>query len=299
MNSSSFRFVLDLHSTQSQVSIPVTKGDTARVWYISFSDGGLPYVIEDGCLAKMEIKRPTGTFLEAFCSIEKNTTVKYDFSQDDVTKYTAAASGVHDCSVTIYDGEGDEISSARFTMVVSDKVVNKDDLNIDDVNKNAIDAMIAAEASRQEAETGRVNAEAARQTNEDARQEALQKFDSAVGRIDEKIAEMDRRAASGEFDGKTILEQYWTKTTIDTSNYKLTVALTDITGKVVHSDSVDLPLASTVVGGSVNDGIVTLILHNGHAIRFSVSELVDGLTTVADVERMISDAITVALNTEV
>ena len=66
MISSNYRFMLDLHSTQSQISLPVTLGDTARVWYISLADGGVPYIIEDGVLAKIEIKRPTGTFIEAF-----------------------------------------------------------------------------------------------------------------------------------------------------------------------------------------------------------------------------------------
>jgi hypothetical protein len=61
MNSAKFRFVLDLHSAQSQVSIPALVGDTSRTLYISFTDGGLPYVIADGCLAKISIKRPSGT----------------------------------------------------------------------------------------------------------------------------------------------------------------------------------------------------------------------------------------------
>lgn len=193
MNSSNFRFVLDLHSTQSQVSIPVTKGDTARKWYISLSDGGLPYIIEDGCLAKIEIKRPTGTFLEAFCPIEKNTTVKYDFSQNEITVNTAAVDGVHDCSVTIYDAEGNKIGSPRFSMVVSDRVVNSDDINLSDEDLTAIDAMLAAEASRQEAEVGRVNAEAERQDNEGARQDTLGQLNAALKQIDDKMTEADTK----------------------------------------------------------------------------------------------------------
>lgn len=209
MNSSKFRFVLDLHSTQSQISIPVTKGDTARVWYISLSDGGLPYIIEDGCLAKIEIKRPTGTFLEVFCPIENNTTIKYDFSQDDKTIYTAAVEGVHDCSVTIYDAEYNQVCSPKYSMVVSDRVVNSDDINLSDDDVRAIDAMMASEASRQEAEIGRVNAEAVRQANEAARvaaEEARASSESqrvtdeaarqtameeALTRIDTKLAGVD------------------------------------------------------------------------------------------------------------
>lgn len=166
MISSNYRFTLDLHSTQSQISLPVTLGDTARVFYISLSDGGLPYIIPDGVLAKMEIKRPTGTFIEAFCVIENNTTIKYDFSQNT---RTAIVEGIHDCAVILYDAKGNVIGSPRFTMVVSNRVVNSDDINLSDEDITAIDAIIAAEASRQEAELGRINKEAERQTAEESR----------------------------------------------------------------------------------------------------------------------------------
>ena len=183
MNSSIYRFILDLHSTQSQISLPVTLGDTARVFEISFSDGGMPYILETGVLAKLEIKRPTGTYLVAFCAIERNTTIKYDFSQNE---NTAVVPGVHDCSIILYDAEGKEIGSPRFSMVVSDRVINSDDINLTDEDITAIDAMIAAEASRQAAETGRVNAEASRQEAEEKRVETLNQIREAL--------------ANGEFD---------------------------------------------------------------------------------------------------
>lgn len=309
MNSSNFRFVLDLHSTQSQISIPVTKGDTARVWYISLSDGGLPYIIEDGCLAKIEIKRPTGTFLEAFCPIEKNTTVKYDFSQDEITVNTAAVDGVHDCSVTIYDADGGIIGSPRFSMVVSDRVVNSDDINLTDEDLTAIDGMIVAEASRQEAETGRVNAEAERQTNEGVRQETLGQLGAAIKKVDDKIAEMEKRAEDGEFDGEDgkdgadgadgTLADYRIKTSLNTTDYKLTVSLTDTKGNVINSDTVDFPIESVVVGGDEQDGIITLTLQNGNKITFEIGDLVDGLATSKEVDDKIANAITTTLNTEV
>lgn len=180
MNSSNYRFTLDLHSTQSQISLPVTKGDTARKFYISLSDGGLPYIIEDGCLAMMSIRRPTGTFLEAFCVIENNTTIKYDFAHDDVTKKSAITDGVHDCAVVLQDADGNTIATPRFTMVVSDKVVNSDDLNIPDEDESAIKAMIAAEAARQTAETGRVNAESARVIAENGRAETVRQLRESI-----------------------------------------------------------------------------------------------------------------------
>ena len=73
MNYSRVRFSLDLHKNQAQVSVPVSIGDTAKKFYITFTDGGLPFFIPDGCLVMMSIKRPTGTFIQTFCVIENNT----------------------------------------------------------------------------------------------------------------------------------------------------------------------------------------------------------------------------------
>lgn len=193
MNSSNFRFMLDLHTTQSQISIPASLGDTGRVWYISFADGGMPYIIPDGVLAKISIKRQTGSTLEAFCAIEKNTTVKYDFASDEITVNTAAVAGIHDITVTLYDKDGRILGSPRFTMVVSDRVINKDDIDLSDDDITAIDAILVKEAARQVAETARGNAESARDIAEIDRATAEVKRENAESLRDE--AETERSVA--------------------------------------------------------------------------------------------------------
>lgn len=173
MNTSKFRFTLDLQSIQSQISIPVTRGDTARTWEISFSDGNRPFILGEGILAKLEIKRPTGTYMEEFCAIENETNVRYSFSQNE---NTAAVEGVHACALILYGADGELIGSPRFTMIVSERVISADDINLSDSNLSAIDAMIAAEAARQSAEVGRVNAEASRQSAESAREQTAEQM---------------------------------------------------------------------------------------------------------------------------
>jgi hypothetical protein len=180
MNPIKHRFTLDMHSAQSQISIPALLGDTGRELHITLTDGGNPYTITDGCLAKISIKRPTETYLEEFCAIEGGTTVVYPFSTN-----TCVVEGIHNCDVTLYDAEGDEIASPRFTMVVSERAINSDDINLSDEDRTAISAMIAAEASRQEAETGRINNEATRVTAETAR------IDAETGR-ESSYAELER-----------------------------------------------------------------------------------------------------------
>ena len=160
MNYSIHRFTLDMHSVQSQISIPVLLGDTGRKFRINLSDGGNPYIIEDGCLAKITINRPTGTHLEEFCEIEGNTTIVYPF---DKNENTAAVEGIHDCDITLYDLEGNNIASPRFTMVVSERVRKADDITLKDEDFTIIDAIVNAEAIRVAAEKVRAANEASRQ----------------------------------------------------------------------------------------------------------------------------------------
>jgi hypothetical protein len=191
MNYSTYRFALDLHSTQSQVSLPVSQYDNARVLLINLSDGGLPYVIEDGCLAMLEIKRPRGSILQSFCPIEKNATVRYEFSQDEGA--ASVEDGVHDCSVNLYDSEGHILGTPRFTMIVSERVVNSDNIDFSANDVTAIDAMIAKEAERQVAENARVNAEEERKAKELERQVAE---NARVNAEEERKAkELERQAA--------------------------------------------------------------------------------------------------------
>lgn len=195
MNTSKFRFTLDLQKTQSQISIPVTLGDTARTWLISFSDGGQPYAIEEVSLAKLEIKRPTGTYMEEFCAIENGTTVRYSFSQNE---NTALVEGINQCAVILYGTDGEILASPRFTMLVIDRVVAIDDINISDEDQGVIDRIIATEKARVEAETGRVNAEAERHAAELLRQTAETARVEAEKAREQKFSELKTVEANPE-----------------------------------------------------------------------------------------------------
>lgn len=170
MNSSKYRFTLDMHTAQSQVSLPIVLHDTARKLYISLADGGKIYHIADGCLAVIRIDRPTGTYIEQFCPIEDNTNIVYDFAQ---YTNTAIVEGLHECEVTLYGLDGRIITTARFSMVVSARVVNKDDIEITDDDWTIIDSVAVEEARRQEN---------FRQAMEDVK-EAIDSIDDAIDEI--------------------------------------------------------------------------------------------------------------------
>lgn len=178
MNSSTLRFNLDLHTVQSQISIPVLIGDTGRTWRVTLSDGGEPYKIKSGCLAKLSIVRPTGTKFEEFCTIENETTIVYNFEQNE---NTAAVEGLHDCDITLYSPNGVALGSPRFSMVVSDRVIPRDDIVVTDEDRNILDSMISAEAARVSAEEGRVTAEAERAAAEAERVAAEELREVATG----------------------------------------------------------------------------------------------------------------------
>lgn len=150
MNFSNYRFTIDLHSLHSQTSIPVMLGDTGITWHINLCDGGKPYLIADGCLAKISIKRPTGTYHEAFCEIRENATIVYPFEQE-----TCVAVGLHNCEITLYGVDGTVLGTPRFSMVVGDRVIRNDDINLTDQDRTIVDAMAVEEAKRQAAEESR------------------------------------------------------------------------------------------------------------------------------------------------
>ena len=146
MNASIYRFTLDIHSAQSQISLPVMLNDTSRRLYISLSEGGKLYHIADGCMAVVRINRPTRTYIEQFCAIEDNINIVYDFSQ---YTNTAIVEGLHECEVTLYGLDGGVLTTARFSMVVSARVVNKESAVITDENWTMLDSIAAEEAKRQ------------------------------------------------------------------------------------------------------------------------------------------------------
>lgn len=201
MNSSNYRFSLDIHSRQSQVSIPVLLNDTGRSLYISLSDGGEPYCIADGCRAVLFATKADETTLINDCIIEWNTTIRYDF-----TEQTATAEGITNCEIRLYGVDGRMITSPRFLMVVDARTVYDGNVIISANETNAIDAIIlkedaraGAEEKRVIAERARTEAEVSRAAAEQARDEAEKKRQAAaVSAIEEVNRAVDRanRAAA-------------------------------------------------------------------------------------------------------
>lgn len=187
MSPSKYIFTLDLRTVQSQMSLPVTQGDTNRTLVISFSDGGKPFVLGSGATAMISLVRPTGTSVQEFCLIEDDgARVVYNFSE-----HTCAVSGLHKCQIVLYNSEGKQIASPKFAINASPKLIDGDDLIIPDEDITAIDAIYIAEAQRQSAESERKEAEALRKSNTQA----------AITEINEVKASIEAMRDNGDFDG--------------------------------------------------------------------------------------------------
>lgn len=196
-----YRFTLDMQTVQSQVSLPVSLNDTARTLYISFTEGGKPYTIEVGCLAKLTISRPSGSKKHEFCPIQGNTTVVYSFDLS-----TASEEGIHDCEITLYDRHGGQITAPRFNFVVSDRVVDIDDNNgLTEEHLGIIDEIVHKEIERQVAEEvrviseeGRVAAEETRVASEEGRVAAEETRTATFEKIEHDTFEAVSRILDGQ-----------------------------------------------------------------------------------------------------
>ena len=118
MKDSHYRISLDIHSTQSQVSLPVKQGDTSRKVFISLCEGGKPYHIEEDCFAVFSAKKPDGNVIENNCVIADNV-IEYS-----ITEQTSSARGILNCEIKLYSVNYGLLTSPSFTIIVDGRAVS-------------------------------------------------------------------------------------------------------------------------------------------------------------------------------
>lgn len=121
MNFSNYRLSLDIHETESGLSLRAKKGDTIRKIYVTLMDGGTPYRITPDCTAAFTARKPDNTILFNEAAIENNAIVY------TLTPQTTAAAGQVRCEVRLYGGDGRLITSPRFFLDVDDTVFTEGD----------------------------------------------------------------------------------------------------------------------------------------------------------------------------
>lgn len=159
MNSSKYRFTLDMQSEISQISIPVRQWDNNRELLINLTDSGTPYIIERGCYAYFAATNHDDEDIIKSCKIVKNTTISIVLD-NTITEVP----GVVDCEIRLYGADGELITSPSFILVVQDRVVHNDSDVISREDLPLLNQLMQEEAGRVAAEEARVEAEEARRT---------------------------------------------------------------------------------------------------------------------------------------
>lgn len=201
MNYSNYRFTLDIQSNLSQVSLPVKLNDTGRRLLIGLTDGGNPYTISAGSMAKFTYKKAEqnaeGEYEAGLydCILEDN----YSTIRFDLTSAVTSVAGVVDCEIRLYGPNGRLLTSPRFILVVDERVIYDDDIPLTEEQTSTIDAIIVTEAARAEAETKRVEAEVARET---AFAEAIDNANTAATDAQAVADELSQKLASGDYRGE-------------------------------------------------------------------------------------------------
>lgn len=131
------KFALDVNQTASQVSISVKKGDTARRLLIHLTESGYSYHLNDECYAVFTAKKPDGHVIFNDCTIE-DCAICYNF-----TPQTVPVAGLVECEIVLYGSDSEQLTSARFYMIVEDTIYDID-TEIESTDEyNALAALIA------------------------------------------------------------------------------------------------------------------------------------------------------------
>jgi hypothetical protein len=207
---SAYKFNLDLHSSQSQVSLAVKQGDTDRSFEITLSDGGEAFILPAYCVAVLLIKKPYGRTYSSGCIIEHNSVIKFEFDENVTTD-----PGINICELAVYGADNELIASPSFTMIVSERAVNTEEITVATEDVNKFDEIYSSEATRLENEErredneygvdgtgkteGRVYAESQREDAEKSRASAEKERDDA-----EKVRANNEAARKTTFEQKVL-----------------------------------------------------------------------------------------------
>lgn len=125
-----YRISLDVHKTESQVSITTFRGDSGHKIVANLTEDGKPLPLSKKCKVFFECVKADTKTLTNECDVE-NGKIVYNFKQDTPegeTCQTTAVPGVVKCQFKIIGENGGIISAPRFTIVVEDTVCDEGEI---------------------------------------------------------------------------------------------------------------------------------------------------------------------------
>ena len=188
MNSSNYKFSLNVQQAVSGKQLEVKQGDTKRELWVTLTDGDAPYSITEECYAVFTAAKPDGTFIANPCRILGNTIVY------DLTPQTLAAAGYCDCEIRLYGADDGLLTSARFGLLVHEPALGDGDVIQSETEVDALTQLIgdAAQVIR-ESELRNLESRVLIGELELHRQDFEQK--AADARADAKAAELSAQVA--------------------------------------------------------------------------------------------------------
>lgn len=127
LNPSIYKVTLDLHDTMSKWMLDLKKGDNLRRLDIVLSDDGDPYILGENDSAVLRVKKPDGTILYNYCSVEDDGVISYNF-----TSQTSAVTGMLECELTIYDSENHKLTSPTFFLRIANTLYSDSEVESQD-----------------------------------------------------------------------------------------------------------------------------------------------------------------------
>ena len=138
MNTSKYRFSLEVQESQSNVCLDVKRGDMkSRTLLITLTDGGFPYHISDECYAVFAATKPDGKKVFNDCVIEDDTIIY------ELTPQTTAAAGCAECEIRLYGADDKLLTSPGFLIAVHDTTFHDGDVVESETEMNALHIMIS------------------------------------------------------------------------------------------------------------------------------------------------------------
>lgn len=119
MQYSNYKICLDVQAAGSGVVLNARRGDTGRKLFVTLTDGGRPYPVEEDCFAVFTARKPDGHIVFHEC-VRDGGLLCYEIREQLLT-----VPGQVDCELRLYGKDAMLLTSAGFHILVEDTVYHE------------------------------------------------------------------------------------------------------------------------------------------------------------------------------
>lgn len=122
MQYANYRIQLDIQPGGSSVVLSAKRGDTGRRLFVTLTDGGRPYVLEEDCCTVLTARKPDGSKVFHQCAREGGQICCV------LSEQLLAVPGPVRCELKVYGRDGMLLTSAAFALLVEGTVWSDGDI---------------------------------------------------------------------------------------------------------------------------------------------------------------------------